>query len=218
MRTALLRLTACAMMIALAIILCRLLGFPQTGAYRVEISFLPIAVVAMMFGPVWAGASYGIADLLGAAVTTGINPFITLCKVAFGAAMGFAFYKKKPGIIRTVVFYIVAGLVIDIGMMSLIFIYGFGYSVKAALGYRLIGFAVNTPIFTRAVLHLPKGDLTITGGSEKDIYIKDMQLNGKPYASTWIEWDDVSEGGTIEYKVSAKPTTWGQSVLPPSYE
>ena len=80
------------------------------------------------------------------------------------------------------------------------------------------GFAVNTPIFTRAVLHLPKGDLTITGGSEKDIYIKDMQLNGKPYASTWIEWDDVSEGGTIEYKVSAKPTTWGQSVLPPSYE
>lgn len=45
-----------------------------------------------------------------------------------------------------------------------------------------------------------------------------MQLNGKPYASTWIEWDDVSEGGTIEYKVSAKPTTWGQSVLPPSYE
>ena len=80
------------------------------------------------------------------------------------------------------------------------------------------GFAVNTPIFTRAVLHLPKGDLTITGGSEKDIYIKDMHLNGKPYASTWIEWDDVSEGGTIEYKVSAKPTTWGQSVLPPSYE
>ena len=146
MRAALLRLTACAMMIALAILLCRLLGFPQTGAYRVEISFLPIAVVAMMFGPVWAGASYGIADLLGAAVTTGINPFITLCKVAFGAAMGFAFYKKKPGIIRTVVFYIVAGLVIDIGMMSLIFIYGFGYSVKAALGYRLIGFAVNTPV------------------------------------------------------------------------
>jgi len=31
--------------------------------------------------------------------------------------MGFAFYKKKPGIIRTVVFYIVAGLVIDIGMI-----------------------------------------------------------------------------------------------------
>ena len=67
MRTTLMRISVCAMMIALAIILCRQLGFPQTGAYRVEISFLPIAVVAMMMGPIWAGVSYGLADLIGAA-------------------------------------------------------------------------------------------------------------------------------------------------------
>ena len=146
MRTTLLRMTVCAMMIALAIVLCRLLGFPQTGAYRVEISFLPIAVVAMLMGPIWAGASYGLADFIGAAVTTGINPFITLCKIAFGAAMGFAFYKKKPGVIRSIVFFIAAGIIIDIGMMMPIFIYGFGYGVKAAFNYRLIGFAVNTPV------------------------------------------------------------------------
>lgn len=170
------RISVCAMMIAIAIILCRLLGFPQTGAYRVEISFLPIAIVAILMGPVQAGISYGIADLIGAAVTTGINPFITLCKVAFGIAMGLAFYKKKPSILRFAIFFIVAGLVIDIGMMSLIFIYGFGYGVKAALSYRLIGFAVNTPVRILLMLLMRRYLMPLISRYEK-------KLDGSGFAS-----------------------------------
>ena len=45
------------------------------------------------------------------------------------------------------------------------------------------GFTVNTPIFSSVKVHLKKGDIVIKGGSEKDIYIKSMKLNGK---SLWI--------------------------------
>ena len=43
------------------------------------------------------------------------------------------------------------------------------------------GFTVNTPIFSSVKVHLKKGDIVIKGGSEKNIYIKSMKLNGKPY-------------------------------------
>lgn len=80
------------------------------------------------------------------------------------------------------------------------------------------GFAINTPIFKTAKIHLKNGDLVIKGGSEKNIYINSMKLNGKPYESTWIDWEDISGGGTIEYNVSGKPNRqWGTKVLPPSF-
>ena len=94
-RETLVKLTTTALMIAMSIILCRLLGFPQNGSYRIELGFLPIAVVAMLYGPVLSGIAYGIADLIGAAIFTGINPFITLCKILFGVVMGLFFYRRE---------------------------------------------------------------------------------------------------------------------------
>lgn len=80
------------------------------------------------------------------------------------------------------------------------------------------GFTVNTPIFTSVKVHLPKGDIVMKGGSEKNIYIHSMQLDGKPYESTWIDWDQVSKGATIQYGTSSKPDLkWGTKVVPPSF-
>ena len=80
------------------------------------------------------------------------------------------------------------------------------------------GFTVNTPIFSSVKVHLKKGDMVIKGGSEKNIYIKSMKLNGKPYDSTWIDWEQLSNGATIEYTTSAKPDVkWGTKVTPPSF-
>jgi len=81
------------------------------------------------------------------------------------------------------------------------------------------GFSVNAPIFPSIKIHLKNGDLTILGGSEKNCYIKAMKFNGKPYESTWIGWNDISGGGTIQYKQSDKPNLqWGTKVVPPSFE
>ena len=80
------------------------------------------------------------------------------------------------------------------------------------------GFTVNTPIFSSVKVHLKKGDIVIKGGSEKDIYIKSMKLNGKSYESTWIDWDQLNSGATIEYRTSGKPDMkWGAKVVPPSF-
>ena len=76
------------------------------------------------------------------------------------------------------------------------------------------GFTVNTPIFSSVKVHLKKGDIVIKGGSEKNIYIHSM----KPYDSTWIDWDELSNGATIDYGTSSKPDTkWGTNILPPSF-
>ena len=80
------------------------------------------------------------------------------------------------------------------------------------------GFSINTPIFSSVKVHLKKGELIIKGGSEKDIYIKSLKLNGQPYESTWINWDDISKGATLDYTVSNKPNLqWGTKIDPPSF-
>ncbi len=79
------------------------------------------------------------------------------------------------------------------------------------------GFSVNTPIFNSVKVSLKNGDLIIRGGSEKDIYIRSLKINNKSYENTWIDWDNISNGATLEYTVSGKPTQWGSKIDPPSF-
>jgi predicted alpha-1,2-mannosidase len=81
------------------------------------------------------------------------------------------------------------------------------------------GFSVNSPIFSSVKIQLPGGELSITGGSEKDVYIQSLELNGKKHESTWIDWDELSRGAALKFKLSGKPNTeWGTRITPPSYE
>lgn len=80
------------------------------------------------------------------------------------------------------------------------------------------GFTINTPIFSSVKVHLKKGDIVIKGGSEKNIYIKSLKLNGVSYDNTWVNWDELSNGATLEYITSGSPDLkWGTKVLPPSF-
>lgn len=81
------------------------------------------------------------------------------------------------------------------------------------------GFTINTPIFSSVKIHLKKGDIVIKGGSEKNIYIRAMKLNGKSYESTWLDWKQLSDGATIDYTTSGTPNkSWGIKTLPPSFD
>lgn len=81
------------------------------------------------------------------------------------------------------------------------------------------GFSINTPIFRSIKIHLKNGDLIINGGSEKNIYIRSLNIDGKPYQSTWINWDDISDGAAFEYSTTDKPNLqWGTKVEPPSFQ
>ena len=78
------------------------------------------------------------------------------------------------------------------------------------------GFTINTPIFSSVKIHLKNGSIFIKGGSEKNIYIKSLKV--VLYNSTWINWDELSNGATLEYQTSGKADLkWGTKVLPPSF-
>lgn len=80
------------------------------------------------------------------------------------------------------------------------------------------GFSINSPVFSEIVLHLANGDLVIKGGDEKKEYIQGLKINGKKSNSTWIDWNDIKNGGTLDYSLSTKPDkAWGTSVAPPSF-
>lgn len=80
------------------------------------------------------------------------------------------------------------------------------------------GFSVNTPIFSTVRIHLPKGDLLIEGGSEKDIYIQSMKIDGKTWESTWVDWSELEDGAVICCRTGSKPNKqWGTQVAPPSF-
>ena len=158
----LVRLAVCAMMAALSIVLCRLLGWsPAESMGRVEIGFLPVAIVGMLYGPLFGGIVYGVADLIGAAIWTGVNPWITLCKVLFGVLLGVGLYtRKKPRpwefVLRSAVTVLVIGFFVDVLLMSWVFVFmGYAPDFGVAFVTRGINALVNTPI--RLAVLIPVG-------------------------------------------------------------
>lgn len=106
----------------------------------------------------------------------------------------------------------------DLGTMG-------GWYVFACIGlYPQIpgvgGFTVNTPVFSDVKVHLGNGKtISISGGSEKDIYISSMKLNGQPHDCAWIDWSALENGASLEFKTSAKPgSKWATEKLPPSFD
>jgi len=53
--------------------------------------------------------------------------------------------------------------------------------------------------------------------SEKNKYIVSATLNGKPFNKSWIEYQDIVDGGSLVLEMGESPsTTWGTAILPPS--
>ena len=93
----------------------------------------------------------------------------------------------------------------DCGQMSAWYIFsslGF-YPFNAGAAEYVIG----TPLFRRAVLHMPTGnDLTINAPrkSDKAIYVKGVKLNGKKISDWKLSYQQLIEGGTLDFVMSEK--------------
>ena len=93
----------------------------------------------------------------------------------------------------------------DCGQMSAWYIFsslGF-YPFNAGAAEYVIG----TPLFNRAVLHMPTGkDLTINAPrkSDKAIYVKGVKLNGKKITDWKLSHQQLIEGGTLDFVMSEK--------------
>lgn len=68
---------------------------------KIGFAFLPLAVIAMLYGPVWSGAAAGISDILVALMGGfGYFPLLTIPAVLTGVIYGVAFYRKPITIPR----------------------------------------------------------------------------------------------------------------------
>lgn len=82
---------------------------------------------------------------------------------------------------------------------------------------------LGSPLFPKAVLHLPHGNVTIVGKSARDDapYVHAVTVNGKKWSRPWITYADIEHGGVITYSLSATPDrSWGSDPMsaPPSYK
>lgn len=81
------------------------------------------------------------------------------------------------------------------------------------------GFSINAPQFDEINITLPKGNLVISGGGNDKTYIQSLRLNKKNIKGTWIAWDEIKNGGKLEFKTSSRINKkWGTAVIPPSYD
>ncbi|MCL2577644.1 MAG: folate family ECF transporter S component [Defluviitaleaceae bacterium] len=85
-----------AFFIAMDVVLSRLLSI-NTPILRIGFGFVPIAICAMMYGPVWAGVTGALADIIGAILIPGgaYFPGFTISSALVGVVFGLFLYKSK---------------------------------------------------------------------------------------------------------------------------
>jgi len=87
-----------ALFIALDVVLTRILSI-NTGVIRIGFGFVPIAICAMMFGPLWAAAAAALADIIGVFLFPmgAYFPGFTLSAAIVGLVFGLFLRKSKGG-------------------------------------------------------------------------------------------------------------------------
>lgn len=129
-------------MIAMEFILNRFVGI-TTDTIHVAVDFLPIAVVAMLYGPIWSTAAYAIGDVLGALLFPygPINPGITLANALIGLAYGLIFYKKdlsgKKIILNTLFASLIAAIPIKLFLTTFFLSIAYGTPYNAFIIARI---------------------------------------------------------------------------------
>ncbi|HZC26651.1 MAG TPA: GH92 family glycosyl hydrolase, partial [Actinopolymorphaceae bacterium] len=73
-------------------------------------------------------------------------------------------------------------------------------------------YAVGSPLFTKATVHLEGGrDLVIAapGNSDETPYVQGLSVNGEPYEATFLPHALLAEGGVLEFEMGTQPSSWG---------
>jgi len=105
----------------------------------------------------------------------------------------------------------------DCGQMSAWYVFtclGF-YPVCPAADYYVIG----APQVPKAVMRLSNGKcITMTARdiSDTNIYVQSARVNNKDWNSTFLPWQEIKNGGSIEFTMGPQPSpTWGiKSTVP----
>ncbi len=144
------QLVIIAFFIALDVILTRFCSI-NTDILRIGFGFLPAAMVGIMYGPLWAGISYAIADVLGMMIfpSGAYFPGFTFTAFLTGLVYGLFLYKKELLTWKKIlipVLIVCMGINLFVDTLWLEILYGQGY--LAIFPLRVIKCAVMVPIQT----------------------------------------------------------------------
>ena len=98
----------------------------------------------------------------------------------------------------------------DVGQMSAWYILsalGF-YQVEPAGGKYVLG----SPLFAEAKVDVGGGKtfcIKAKDANDQNIYIQSARLNGKPYTRSYLMYEDIMQGGTLELQMGAQPSDFG---------
>lgn len=115
------RLVVTAMLVALNIVLVRYLGV-TTDLVKVNFGFLALSTVAILYGPLWGGCSYALADILGTLLNssggTYFFPF-TVSEFLYGVVYGLLLHNREKSLRNVIIAVVLTTLVINLGLTPL---------------------------------------------------------------------------------------------------
>ncbi len=143
-------LASSAVLIALNIVITRLLSV-NIGPVRIGLGFLPIALGAMLYGPVTGTVIAVVADVLGAILSgTGYWPGFGLSAALYGITYAFFLYKKEKSYKAICVCAVCQGIFIDALLGAFWYYHYAGMAFFAALWGRSINAFIM--IFVKIIL------------------------------------------------------------------
>ena len=104
-------------MIKLQIILTRYCSI-QTPIVRISLGFVPVVIIAMLYGPVSCGIANGLADIIGVMLfpTGAFFPGFTLNAILAGVIYGIFLYNKPATWSRVLCALAVISIVVNLGL------------------------------------------------------------------------------------------------------
>lgn len=72
-------------------------------------------------------------------------------------------------------------------------------------------FVIGSPLFDKATVNVGSGKtftVVAKNNSDRNIYVQSARLNGKALKNSYIEFNDIRHGGTLELVMGPKPSKW----------
>ncbi len=144
-----LKITNIALLIALEIVLSRFLSI-STPIVKIGFSFIPLSMLAMLYGPFYAGAGAAIADIVGAMLFP-VGPFFpgyTLTAALTGLTYGLLLYRRPKSWGRILAAVLIVTMALNLGLNTVWIQLTTGKAYMALLAPRVIKSLAMVPIMT----------------------------------------------------------------------
>ncbi|MEC3976848.1 GH92 family glycosyl hydrolase [Amycolatopsis sp. H20-H5] len=100
----------------------------------------------------------------------------------------------------------------DNGEMSAWYVFG-------ALGFYPLRmgspeYAIGSPLFTRATIHLENGKDVVVhapGNDASTVHVHGLTLDGRPHDTTTLPHSALADGAVLEFTMGAEPSDWGRT-------